>query len=45
MNSPQIHWFWKIVEGFTGKEKKILLYFATSMHSLPLNGFAGLDFR
>ncbi|XP_052182439.1 E3 ubiquitin-protein ligase UPL5-like [Diospyros lotus] len=42
---PQIRWFWKIVAGMSGEERKILLFFWTSVKYLPAEGFRGLDSR
>ncbi|KAF3646233.1 putative 60S ribosomal protein L6-like [Capsicum annuum] len=39
----QISWFWKIVESMSVEQRKVLLFFWTSIKSLPLNGFGGLD--
>ncbi|ERN18300.1 hypothetical protein AMTRI_Chr10g5200 [Amborella trichopoda] len=38
----QIVWFWKVVEGMSVREQKMLLCFWTSTHQLPLEGFPGL---
>nr|XP_027085814.1 E3 ubiquitin-protein ligase UPL5-like isoform X1 [Coffea arabica] len=39
---PQISWFWKIVEQMSAEQKKILLFFWTSIKHLPIEGFGGL---
>ncbi|KAG6392382.1 hypothetical protein SASPL_146599 [Salvia splendens] len=41
----QIIWFWKIVEEMTAEQKKILLFFWTSIKYLPVKGFSGLASR
>ncbi|XP_047940496.1 E3 ubiquitin-protein ligase UPL5-like [Salvia hispanica] len=38
----QISWFWKIVGDMTAEQKKILLFFWTSIKYLPIEGFSGL---
>ncbi|KAL1537266.1 HECT-type E3 ubiquitin transferase [Salvia divinorum] len=38
----QISWFWKIVGEMTAEQKKILLFFWTSIKYLPVEGFRGL---
>ncbi|CAL5199585.1 unnamed protein product [Lathyrus oleraceus] len=38
----QISWFWEIVGKMTAEEKKILLFFWTSVKYLPVEGFCGL---
>ncbi|KAI3795752.1 hypothetical protein L1987_38409 [Smallanthus sonchifolius] len=40
---PQIYWFWKIVEEMTTEQRKVLLFFWTSLKHLPLDGFGGLS--
>ncbi|KAL3519372.1 hypothetical protein ACH5RR_017521 [Cinchona calisaya] len=39
---PQIFWFWKIVGQMSPEQKKILLFFWTSIKHLPIEGFGGL---
>ncbi|KAK9051783.1 hypothetical protein SSX86_028411 [Deinandra increscens subsp. villosa] len=40
---PQINWFWKqIVEEMTAEQRKVLLFFWTSLKHLPVDGFGGL---
>ncbi|KAL3521879.1 hypothetical protein ACH5RR_014713 [Cinchona calisaya] len=39
---PQIFWFWKIVGRMSAEQKKILLFFWTSIKHLPVEGFGGL---
>ncbi|KAL9656285.1 hypothetical protein ABK040_007898 [Willaertia magna] len=41
-DSPQIKWFWNIVESFDRNEKALLLQFATGTSKIPLGGFAQL---
>ncbi|KAL1560022.1 HECT-type E3 ubiquitin transferase [Salvia divinorum] len=41
----QISWFWKIVGDMTAEQKKILLFFWTSIKYLPVEGFNGLGSR
>ncbi|KAL1537264.1 HECT-type E3 ubiquitin transferase [Salvia divinorum] len=41
----QISWFWKIVGDMTAEQKKILLFFWTSIKYLPVEGFSGLSSR
>ncbi|XP_057765028.1 E3 ubiquitin-protein ligase UPL5 [Salvia miltiorrhiza] len=41
----QISWFWKIVGEMTAEQKKILLFFWTSIKYLPVEGFSGLASR
>ncbi|WMV53025.1 hypothetical protein MTR67_046410 [Solanum verrucosum] len=41
----QISWFWKIVETMSVEQRKMLLFFWTSIKSLPFEGFGGLDSR
>ncbi|XP_042027823.1 E3 ubiquitin-protein ligase UPL5-like isoform X1 [Salvia splendens] len=41
----QISWFWKIVGDMTAEQKKILLFFWTSIKFLPVEGFRGLASR
>ncbi|KAF3676788.1 E3 ubiquitin-protein ligase UPL5 [Capsicum annuum] len=44
-SDSQISWFWEIVERMSVEERKVLLFFWTSVKSLPLDGFGGLDSR
>ncbi|KAM3337813.1 hypothetical protein P3S68_032138 [Capsicum galapagoense] len=44
-SDPQISWFWEIVGSMSAKQKKMLLFFWTSIKYLPLDGFGGLDSR
>ncbi|CAI9086881.1 OLC1v1020804C2 [Oldenlandia corymbosa var. corymbosa] len=39
---PQILWFWKIVGKMSAEQKKVLLFFWTSIKYLPFEGFSGL---
>ncbi|KAI3456542.1 hypothetical protein Pfo_013205 [Paulownia fortunei] len=41
----QISWFWKIVGHMTTEQKKVLLFFWTSIKYLPVEGFSGLASR
>ncbi|XAR65735.1 Ubiquitin--protein ligase [Bertholletia excelsa] len=41
----QIQWFWKIVEGMSKEQRKVLLFFWTSIKYLPVEGFRGLASR
>ncbi|KAL8032963.1 hypothetical protein ABFX02_13G132000 [Erythranthe guttata] len=41
----QISWFWEIVGNMTKEQKKILLFFWTSIKYLPVEGFSGLASR
>ncbi|WMV33390.1 hypothetical protein MTR67_026775 [Solanum verrucosum] len=41
----QISWFWKIVESMCIEQRKMLIFLWTSIKSLPLEGFVGLDSR
>lgn len=41
----QISWFWEIVGRMTAEEKKVLLFFWTSVKYLPVEGFRGLGSR
>ncbi|GER52886.1 E3 ubiquitin-protein ligase UPL5 [Striga asiatica] len=40
-----ISWFWKIVGSMTKEQKKVLLFFWTSIKHLPCEGFSGLASR
>lgn len=42
---PQITWFWKIIGGMSSEQKKVLLFFWTSLKCLPVEGFRGLASR
>ncbi|CAK9182242.1 unnamed protein product [Ilex paraguariensis] len=42
---PQIFWFWKIVGGMSAEQRKVLLFFWTSVKYLPIEGFGGLASR
>ncbi|MFS8025880.1 putative HECT domain, Ubiquitin-like domain, Ubiquitin-like domain superfamily [Helianthus anomalus] len=39
---PQIYWFWEIVGEMTAEQRKVLLFFWTSLKHLPVEGFGGL---
>ncbi|KAH0739578.1 hypothetical protein KY290_038283 [Solanum tuberosum] len=39
----QICWFWEIVGSMSAEQKNVLLFFWTSIKSLPVEGFGGLD--
>ncbi|KAK6149675.1 hypothetical protein DH2020_017200 [Rehmannia glutinosa] len=41
----QISWFWKIVGQMTAEQRKVLLFFWTSIKYLPCEGFRGLSSR
>ncbi|GLU15655.1 hypothetical protein SLE2022_321280 [Rubroshorea leprosula] len=41
-NDPQINWFWKIVGKMSVEQRKVLLFFWTSVKYLPIEGFRGL---
>lgn len=41
-NDPQINWFWKIVGEMSPEQRKVLLFFWTSVKYLPIEGFRGL---
>ncbi|OVA09248.1 HECT [Macleaya cordata] len=41
----QICWFWKIVEGLSVEQRRVLLFFWTSVKYLPVEGFGGLQSR
>ncbi|WOL19222.1 E3 ubiquitin-protein ligase [Canna indica] len=38
----QICWFWKIVESMSEEQRRVLLFFWTSIKYLPVDGFRGL---
>ncbi|KAI3971659.1 hypothetical protein MKW92_021852 [Papaver armeniacum] len=40
-----IIWFWKIVEGMSDEQRRVLLFFWTSVKYLPVEGFGGLQSR
>ncbi|KAJ9566356.1 hypothetical protein OSB04_002322 [Centaurea solstitialis] len=42
---PQISWFWKILQKMKAEQRKILLFFWTSVKYLPVEGFGGLSSR
>jgi E3 ubiquitin-protein ligase HUWE1 len=42
-NSPQIVWFWEIMESFDREEKGNLLQFVTGSSKVPVEGFALLQ--
>ncbi|KAM1033624.1 hypothetical protein ACFX2I_037027 [Malus domestica] len=42
---PHILWFWKIVGEMSAEQKKVLLFFWTSVKYLPVEGFRGLASR
>lgn len=42
---PQIYWFWKIVGRMSAEQRKVLLFFWTSVKYLPVEGFRGLASR
>uniref|UniRef100_A0A2P2JSA3 HECT-type E3 ubiquitin transferase n=1 Tax=Rhizophora mucronata TaxID=61149 RepID=A0A2P2JSA3_RHIMU len=42
---PQISWFWKIVAAMAVEQRKVLLFFWTSVKYLPVEGFRGLASR
>ncbi|KAG6495092.1 E3 ubiquitin-protein ligase UPL5-like [Zingiber officinale] len=37
-----IIWFWKIVEGMSEEQRRVLIFFWTSIRYLPVDGFRGL---
>ncbi|KAI3929554.1 hypothetical protein MKX01_025722 [Papaver californicum] len=39
----QIIWFWKIAEGMSVEQRRVLLFFWTSVKYLPVEGFGGLQ--
>ncbi|BAT77325.1 hypothetical protein VIGAN_01542600 [Vigna angularis var. angularis] len=41
----QISWFWEIVGSMTADQRKVLLFFWTSVKYLPVEGFRGLASR
>ncbi|PWA83878.1 HECT-like protein [Artemisia annua] len=42
---PQICWFWQIVGEMSAEQRKVLLFFWTSVKYLPVEGFCGLASR
>ncbi|MCD7454458.1 hypothetical protein HAX54_024897 [Datura stramonium] len=44
-SDPQISWFWKIVGCMSAEQRKVLLFFWTSIKYLPVEGFGGLASR
>ncbi|KAK4270971.1 hypothetical protein QN277_019734 [Acacia crassicarpa] len=42
---PQITWFWEIVGKMSAEQRKVLLFFWTSLKYLPVEGFKGLSSR
>ncbi|KAI9085303.1 hypothetical protein K1719_032680 [Acacia pycnantha] len=42
---PQISWFWEIVGKMSAEQRKVLLFFWTSLKYLPVEGFKGLSSR
>ncbi|XP_074357602.1 E3 ubiquitin-protein ligase UPL5 [Apium graveolens] len=44
-DDPQISWFWKTVGEMSAEQRKILLFFWTSVKYLPVEGFSGLASR
>ena len=42
-NSPQIIWFWEILESFDREEKSNLLQFVTGSSKVPVEGFNALQ--
>ncbi|MCD7458341.1 hypothetical protein HAX54_037956 [Datura stramonium] len=44
-SDPQITWFWKIVEHMSAEQRRMLLFFWTSIRYLPPEGFDGLSSR
>lgn len=41
-SDPQISWFWEIVGHMSAEQRNVLLFFWTSIKSLPVEGFRGL---
>ncbi|URD91827.1 HECT-domain (ubiquitin-transferase) [Musa troglodytarum] len=41
----QIYWFWKVVESMSEEQRRVLLFFWTSIKYLPVDGFGGLASR
>ncbi|OVA06572.1 HECT [Macleaya cordata] len=44
-SDDQICWFWKVVEGMSSEQRRVLLFFWISVKYLPVNGFSGLPSR
>ncbi|KAK7245949.1 hypothetical protein RIF29_40803 [Crotalaria pallida] len=44
-NDHQISWFWEIVDKLSAEQRKVLLFFWTSVKHLPVEGFRGLASR
>ncbi|PNY10133.1 E3 ubiquitin-protein ligase upl5-like protein [Trifolium pratense] len=44
-NDRRITWFWEIVGRMSAEQKKVLLFFWTSVKHLPVEGFRGLGSR
>uniref|UniRef100_A0A0V0IDY6 HECT-type E3 ubiquitin transferase n=1 Tax=Solanum chacoense TaxID=4108 RepID=A0A0V0IDY6_SOLCH len=42
-DDPQISWFWEIVGSMSAEQRNVLLFFWTSIKSLHVEGFGGLD--
>ena len=42
-NSPQIQWFWEVMEELDRAEKGNLLQFVTGSSKVPAEGFSGLQ--
>uniref|UniRef100_A0A7N0UCW8 HECT-type E3 ubiquitin transferase n=1 Tax=Kalanchoe fedtschenkoi TaxID=63787 RepID=A0A7N0UCW8_KALFE len=42
-SDPQIGWFWKILEEMAEGQRRVLLFFWTSVRYLPVEGFSGLS--
>ncbi|XAR53849.1 Ubiquitin--protein ligase [Bertholletia excelsa] len=45
VTDPQINWFWQIVGELSAEQRKVLLFFWTSIKHLPIEGFCGLASR
>ncbi|MCL7028989.1 hypothetical protein MKW94_026351 [Papaver nudicaule] len=43
--SRPITWFWEVVEGMSDEQRRVLLFFWTSVKYLPMEGFGGLQSR
>uniref|UniRef100_A0A1D1Z172 HECT-type E3 ubiquitin transferase n=1 Tax=Anthurium amnicola TaxID=1678845 RepID=A0A1D1Z172_9ARAE len=43
VSDRQIGWFWKVVEGMSMEQQRVLLFFWTSVKYLPVDGFSGLS--
>lgn len=44
-DSPQIKWFWRLVERFTPDERTLLLKFVTGSSRMPTGGFGSLQYH